>query len=56
MKAKEVIKRLKELGNKDVVITVDDKHITDIVDLITGRDDYDKEVIVLKGADDLTTN
>ena len=49
MKAKELIERLKKLGNKDVVITVDDKSITDITDVELGRDEYETEVIVIKG-------
>lgn len=51
MKAKELIKELKKLGDKEVVITVDNKSITAIKKIITGRDEYENDVIVLKGAD-----
>lgn len=51
MKAKELIKELKKLGDKEVVITVDNKSITAIKKIITGRDDYENDVIVLDGSE-----
>ena len=51
MKAKELIKELKKLGNKEVVITVDNKSITAIKKIIVGRDDYENDVIVLDGGE-----
>lgn len=51
MKAKELIKELKKLGNKEVAITVDNKNITAIKKIIVGRDDYENDVIVLDGGE-----
>jgi hypothetical protein len=51
MKAKELIKELKKLGNKEVAITVDNKSITAIKKIIIGRDDYENDVIVLDGGE-----
>lgn len=51
MKAKELIKELKKLGDKEVTITVDNKNITAIRKIILGRDDYENEVIVLDGGE-----
>jgi hypothetical protein len=51
MKAKELIKELKKLGNKEVAITVDNKSITAIKKIIVGRDDYENDVIVLDGGE-----
>lgn len=51
MKAKELIKELKKLGDKQVVITLDNKSITDVKKIIVGRDDYENDVIVLDGGE-----
>lgn len=51
MKAKELIKELKKLGDKEVAITVDNKNITAIKKIIVGRDDYENDVIVLDGGE-----
>lgn len=52
MKANELIKELKKLGNREVVITLDNKNITNVTDVGLGRDEYETDVIIIKGAEE----
>lgn len=51
MKAEKLIEELKKLGNKEVVITLDNKNITNVTDVGLCRDEYETELIVIRGAD-----